>query len=550
MTVMKILAIFFMLTSPLFGLENKDDLFNLNSSKEETWQKEWNGDPWTTSVQGNDQTLIHAKTVWEWANNKSYHSVDRNAREAFGELFDKLPFNSSVYPPPFKLKLYNYLKIDGCYIFIYPLPPTDTNTTPSESPLYAWVIMDTEGHVLWAFHWYYSSSYEFPWIMAIHNHRYELHIRRPSGKIIADDVDPYDQYYNRKWDRRPIALRIRDKDRVVYLLDSKTGTPRQLYVYSKKACALAVYSQGIGIGYGQYPVKIDTMDWDFGAWQQYTHQTPEELERLERILGKFIDIQMNPESNPASFRQEIEKILPKARQLAKAYHAEQAKRREHIRAVYGQCSKLIRGILPEFKKDQLSRLTPFRQDDIQAFLQALNLPLNRFYPDAYIDAKFQILYCTERWIKKIWKGNIDIYNEEDWCRKRSFRCTLIPENTGRSVRIACSIAEYATENLCREGLADRWFWKPFAPDEESGDSVENVLRRTRINPGLVGEYDLASILRMNYRGVIIPESETSSIVFRRGNTVVALISSDPHYSVLPLAKKIDQALKKIYTLRS
>ena len=54
---------------------------------------------------------------------------------------------------------------------------------------------------------------------------------------------------------------------------------------------------------------------------------------------------------------------------------------------------------------------------------------------------------------------------------------------------------------------------------------------------------------MNYRGMIIPESETATIIFRRGNTIVALVASDPHYSVLSLAKKIDQELKKIYMPR-
>lgn len=512
----------------------------------EEWKEEWNGEPWVVRVQGHDQIIEHAKTVWEWANDHSMHSITRNAREAFGELCDKLPFNPSSYLPPFKLTLHNYLKIDGCYVFIYPFSPAENNATNKKPSFSAWVVMDPKGHVLWAFHWYYSSSYKFPWISAIHDRNHELDIWRSSNREASLHKFPYDEYYNKRKDSRPISLRIRDKDRVVYLLDSKTGVPRQLYVYSRSSCALAVYSQGVGIGYGQYPVKIDTLDWDFGAWRQYAHQTPEELEKLEHILGKFIDLQMNPESNPASFRQEIEKILPKAGKLAKAYHAEQAKRREYIGTVYEQCSQLIGGLFPKLEGDALSRLASVGNDDIRAFLSALNLPLNRFYPDAYIDAQFQVPYCTERWIKKIWKGTVDIYNEEESCRKRSFRCTLVPENTGRPVRIAYSIAEYATENLCRKCLADRWFWRPFQSFKKSRESVKDLLRHTRINPGLVGEYDLASAPLINYRGVIVPESETSSIVFRRGNTIVALISSDPHYSVLSLAKKIDHALKNIY----
>lgn len=502
------------------------------------WKEEWNGEPWKVRVQGDRQTIEHAKTVWEWANVQSMYSIVKNAHEIFGELCDKLPFKPSPYVPPFKLKIHNYLKINDFYLFISPSISSHYNCAPIKPPDYAWIVMNAEGHVLWAFHWYYSSSYEFPWVSAIQDQYITLDIWRSYTREVMLRESPYDEYYNKREDGRPVSLRIRDNDRAIYLLNPKTKVPKQLYVYSKGTCALSVYS----------PAKIDTLDWDFKAWQQYTHQTPEELKQLEKILGKFIDIQMNPSSKPASFRQEIERILPKARELAKAYHAEQAKRREHIRAVYQQCSKLIGNIFPEFKIDQFSPLTSFRNNDIRAFLQALDLPLNRFHPNAYVDAKSQIPYCTERWIKKIWKGDTDIY-QEDWCRKRSFRCTLIPENTGRPVRIAYSIVQCATENLCREALGDRWFWRPFAPDKDPKDSVENILRHTRIRPGLVGEYDLASTLRMNYRGVIIPESETSSIVFRRGNTVVALIASDPHYSVLPLARKIDKALHGIYTQR-
>ncbi len=504
------------------------------------WQEEWNGEPWVVRVQGRDQAIEHAKTVWEWANDQPLHSITKNAHETFGELCEKLPFKSSLYRPPFKLKLHHYLKIDGYYLFVFPFLPTDKNTTPAKTPISAWIVMNTEGHVLWAFHWYYSSSYEFPWICAIQDQCLTLDLWRSETRKASLHEFPYDEYYHKRKDGRPVSLRTRNTDRVVYLLNSKTASPRQLYIYSKGGCALTVYSSG----------KIDTLDWDFKAWRQYTHQQPEELEQLERILGKFIDIQMNPLSNPASFREEIEKILPKARKRAKAYHAEQAKRREHIRAIYQQCSKLIGDLFPEFKIDELSPLAPFRDKDIRIFLKAVNLPLNRFYPDAYIDAKFQAPYCTERWIKKIWKGDIDVYDKESCCRKRSFRCTLIPENKGRPARIAYSIVQCATENLCREALADRWFWKPFDSHGTRKDSVENILNHTRIKPGLVGEYDLASTLRMNYRGVIIPESETSAIVFRRGNTVVALISSDPYYSVLPLAKEIDQALKKIYTYQT
>lgn len=513
----------------IFGWTGYMAAIALATPWQQEWKDEWKGDPWTVFVQGNRQTIIHAKTVWEWAHVRHRHSIDRTAQEAFGELYDTLPFNSSQYLPPFKLDLHNYLKIDGLYVFIAPPISAYYTEAPVEPPDYAWVVMNAEGHVLWAFHWYYSSSYEFPWIKAIHDRRRALDIWRLQTR--KNTVD-YDEYYNRKPEGLPISLQIRSRDRVVYALDAHTQQYKQLYIFSKGACALAVYSLA----------RMNTLDWDFNAWEQHLYQTQEELELLEQVLGKFIDIQMNSSSKPQSYQREIEAILPRAGQLASQFHLQQTTRKKNIESVYDYFSKVFGQIFPTFEPDYISPLSPVRDEDRREFLRELNLPLNRFHPNAWIDVTCQVSYCTERWIKKIWKGYLKV-DEPNKCQKRSFLCTLMPESRGRTVSIAYAISEYASENLCREALADRRFWRPF---NEPKESLQDTLRHTRINPGLVGEYDLTSTLRMNYRGVIIPESDTSSIIFRRGNTVVALIASDPNYSVLPLAKKIDQALKNIY----
>ena len=531
---MKFLILFLIVVHPLFGLEDKDDLFRQNASPwVKAWKKEWNGEPWLISVEGEEQCLLHSKSVKEWADQRPFlgHPFDRarNAEELFGPLIKQLPLQPGTYDPPFKKIPHPYLKLEDATVFMAPLARLDGDPKPF------WIVMDAGGHVLFTFHWCYSSRYEFPLVFAAvrvedllrFNYPYPATRRLYPNFKDRDFPPPFKQ---------PASLVQRAKDRVLYALDPKTKQPIRLYMYNKGGCTV----------YAAPSEELATLDWSSSYWNQHVRQTPEEIARLERILEQFIDFQMKSRIAPADCRKEIELLLLKGRIRGNLFHQEREKERQKYFQLLEWSYRLIAGTLPQYEQDSLHYLSTCKKEDIQALLHAWHLPLNRFHPDARIDVKSQVFYCTERWIQKIWKGEIRIY-ETDWSRKRSFRCTLVPENKGRNTCIAYSIVECSTENMCREALADRRFWRPFNEHEES---MEEILLHTRVNPGLVGEYDLASVLRMNYRGVTIPESETSTIIFRRGNTIVALVASDPHYSVLPLAKKIDQALKKIYMPRS
>lgn len=74
--------------------------------------------------------------------------------------------------------------------------------------------------------------------------------------------------------------------------------------------------------------------------------------------------------------------------------------------------------------------------------------------------------------------------------------------------------------------------------------VQKIAEITRLHPGLVGDYDLCLVPILNELGVSIPDSEQAWICFVRGNTAVMLKSEDLQVSVLPLARIIDEALKK------
>ena len=530
---MKFLLLFLIVAHPLFGIEDQDDPFRQHASPwVKTWDKEWDGVPWLICVEGEEQYLLHSKSVKEWADQRPFlgHPFDRarNAEELFGPLVNQLPLQPGTYDPPFRRTLHPYLKLEDAFVFQATLESSDGDPKPF------WIVMDRDGHVLFTFHWCYSSRYEFPLVFAAAREENLLRFNYPypsSRRLYPNFKDedfppPFKQ---------PTSLVQRAKNRSLYALDPKTKQPIRLYIYNKGACVV----------YASPSAELATLDWSSSYWNRHVRQTPKEIERLEAILDQFIDFQMDSKAAPADCRKEIELLLIKGRERGRLFHQEREKERKQYFQLFGWCHQLIAGTLPQYQQESLHYLSLAKKEDIQSFLLPLNLPLNRFYPDAKVDVKCQVPYCTERWIQKIWKGKIQIY-ETDWRQKRSFRCTLIPDNTGKNIRIAYSIVECSTENMCREALADRRFWRPFNEHEES---VEEVLLHTRVHPGLVGEYDLSSSLRMNYRGMIIPESETATIIFRRGNTIVALVASDPHYSVLSLAKKIDQELKKIYMPR-
>lgn len=65
-----------------------------------------------------------------------------------------------------------------------------------------------------------------------------------------------------------------------------------------------------------------------------------------------------------------------------------------------------------------------------------------------------------------------------------------------------------------------------------------------INPNLIGDFDFCFHPIINNWGVVEVGSERRAIYFLRGNTGVIVAADTPNFDVLPVAKLIDEALKK------
>ena len=73
---------------------------------------------------------------------------------------------------------------------------------------------------------------------------------------------------------------------------------------------------------------------------------------------------------------------------------------------------------------------------------------------------------------------------------------------------------------------------------------QDVIKYSIINPGWVGDFDIATKARLGRDGAVVFGSENSAIYFTRGNTAVSIVSENPYFNVLPMARLVDEELKK------
>ncbi len=71
----------------------------------------------------------------------------------------------------------------------------------------------------------------------------------------------------------------------------------------------------------------------------------------------------------------------------------------------------------------------------------------------------------------------------------------------------------------------------------------DVAAATVVKPGKVGDFDLGCGPVLGPDGALVKGSEQSAVYFLRGNTAVMVLSTDPGYSVLGIARKLDAALE-------
>ena len=81
--------------------------------------------------------------------------------------------------------------------------------------------------------------------------------------------------------------------------------------------------------------------------------------------------------------------------------------------------------------------------------------------------------------------------------------------------------------------------------EKPGDfTMQAAIDNMNVRPGWVGDFDLCTKPRFNWEGALIEGSEKSAVYFMRGNTAAYFIADNPSYNVLPLARMLDDQLKK------
>ncbi len=81
--------------------------------------------------------------------------------------------------------------------------------------------------------------------------------------------------------------------------------------------------------------------------------------------------------------------------------------------------------------------------------------------------------------------------------------------------------------------------------EKPGDfTMQAAIDNMNVRPGWVGDFDICTKPRFNWEGTLVEGSEKSAVYFMRGNTAAYFIADNPSYDVLPLARMLDEQLKK------
>lgn len=109
----------------------------------------------------------------------------------------------------------------------------------------------------------------------------------------------------------------------------------------------------------------------------------------------------------------------------------------------------------------------------------------------------------------------------------------------RDSRVEILVAHARSRKEAMELLLKLRFYDPRNTKRDPKD----VAASTVIKPGKVGDFDLGCGPVLGADGALVKGSEQSAVYFLRGNTAVMVISTDPGYPVLGMARKLDAALR-------
>lgn len=118
-------------------------------------------------------------------------------------------------------------------------------------------------------------------------------------------------------------------------------------------------------------------------------------------------------------------------------------------------------------------------------------------------------------------------------------CGKLEETMERGSCVEILVAYARSRKEAMELLLKLRFYDPRNTKRDPRD----VASATVVKPGKVGDFDLGCGPALGPDGALVKESEQSAVYFLRGNTAVMVLSTDPGYSVLGMARKLDAALE-------
>ncbi|WP_289024674.1 hypothetical protein [uncultured Akkermansia sp.] len=450
-------------------------------------------------VKGNWHDSWEKESMSEWGKWMTFTPLTektKTLRELLGIMYDSLiGANMDLQEPlPEKMVLKNNLKIGEYYVFTLDGESVDLNS---------WLVMNKKGHIVHSFVFWYGSGKVLPRIMAVWLGigAYET----PS----QDNMELHEQG-DEMW---------------IYYVDAQRGW-RRLRSFVKGN--VSVVTEDVAGGY--------YFDWPL----EYDSPTIRQDE-LVPVLREFVRVQKGL-SKGVDAEREILSVLPKAKKL-KYDHMYRTIRYEN------------RPPPPEAPPG----------DVIPAFGKIWKPLMDKLgFPDA---SRYKITeasgphpqrmtHCRLDWLKKM--GFQFVVRKYGSPASIACRC-LADERTYSAVYVA--VAQCGTREFALEGLARMRLWKARLEEESrlkaQGDKEwdnppdpdpEVVAARTNTSDKLVGEFALYLKGSLDKLGRVTEKGMYSSVFFVRGTTAVCVISEDPERNVLPLARRMDEELKKMYVL--
>lgn len=118
-------------------------------------------------------------------------------------------------------------------------------------------------------------------------------------------------------------------------------------------------------------------------------------------------------------------------------------------------------------------------------------------------------------------------------------CGKLEKVMEKGSRVEILVAYARSRKEAMELLLKLRFYDPRNTERDPKD----VAAATVIKPGKVGDFDLGCGPVLGPDGALVKGGDQSAVYFLRGNTAVMVLSTDPGYSVLGIARKLDKALQ-------